>query len=82
MENNLHPKNCEKERFKVARFPNRTTRLIHQMWDKMVIVIVIKKNKKMMTTSETPQIDVEGCLVIKAPKKRKKEVIIEEERRR
>jgi len=42
------------------------------MWDKMVIVIVIKKNKKMMTTSETPQIDVEGCLVIKAPKKRKK----------
>jgi hypothetical protein len=82
MDNNLHLKNCEKERFKVAKFPNKTTRLLHQMWDKMVIVIVIEKDNKMATTFETLQIDVEGCLVIKAPKKRKKEVIIKEERRR
>jgi hypothetical protein len=69
MDDSLHPKSCERGKFKVAKCPNRTTKLIHQMWDKMVIVIIIKKDNKMVTTSKATQINVEGSLVIRAPKK-------------
>jgi hypothetical protein len=82
MDDNLHSKNCKRGRFTVAKFPNRTTRLIHQMWDEMVIVIVIKKDNKMVTTCKVAQTEIEGFLVIKAPKKQKKEVTINEKRRR
>jgi hypothetical protein len=50
------------------------------MWDEMVTVIIIKKENKMVTTFEAIQIDVEGSLVIKAPKKQIKEATIEGER--
>ncbi len=43
-------------------------------------MIVIKKDNKMVTTSTTTQTDVEGSLVIKAPKKQKMQVTIEEKR--
>jgi hypothetical protein len=69
MDDNLHPKSCERGRFKVAKFPNRTTRLIHQMWDEMVIVIIIEKDNKMATTFEAVETDVEGSSMIRAPKK-------------
>jgi hypothetical protein len=69
MEDNLHPKSYERGRFRVTKFFNRTTRLIHQMWDEMLTMIVIKKDNKMATTFEGAQTDVEGSLVIKAPKK-------------
>jgi hypothetical protein len=68
MDDNLHLKSCERGRFKVVKFPNKTTSLIHQMWDEMVIMLVIKKDNRMMTTSEVVQTNVEGSLVIKAPK--------------
>ncbi len=80
MDNSLHPKHCEIGKFKVAKFPNRTTRLIHQMWDEMVIVIVIENDNIMVTTFEITQTDVEGSLVILAPKKIKKGVTIKEKR--
>jgi hypothetical protein len=69
MDDILHLKSCERGKFKVAKFPNRTTKLIHQMWDKMVTMIIIKKDNKMVTTSKMAQINVEGSLVIRAPKK-------------
>jgi hypothetical protein len=80
LDDNLHPKSCEKARFKVAKFPNRTARLIHQMWDEMVIVIVIKKDNKMARTCETARIDIKGSSMIRAPKKQKKEAKIKEKR--
>ncbi len=46
----------------------------------MVIVIVIEKDSKMATTSEAVQTNVEGFLVIMAPKKQKKEATIEEKK--
>jgi hypothetical protein len=72
MDDNLHSERCEKGRFKVAKFPNRTSRLIHQMWDEMVIMIVIKKDNKMATTFKVMQTDVEGFSLINTPKKKKK----------
>jgi len=39
------------------------------MWDKMVTMIIIKKDNRMVTTSKATQINVEGSLVITAPKK-------------
>ncbi len=60
MDNNLHPKSCERGRFRVTKFLNRTTRPIHQMWDEMVTVIVIDKDNRMVTTFETTQTNVEG----------------------
>jgi len=65
-----------KRKFKVTNFLNRIVKLIHQMWDEMVIVIIIEKDNRMVTTFEVVQIDVEGSSVIKAPKKKKKEAII------
>jgi hypothetical protein len=62
-------KSCERGKFKVAKFLNRTTRPIHQMWDEMVTMIVIEKDNKMVTTFEAAQIDIEGSLTIRAPKK-------------
>ncbi len=53
MDDSLHVKSCERGKFKVAKFPNRTIRLIHHMWDKMVTMIVIKKDNKMVTTFTT-----------------------------
>ncbi len=35
----------------------------------MVTMIIIKKDNKMVTTSKMAQINVEGSLVIRAPKK-------------
>ncbi len=70
MDNNLHPKSCKRPRFKVAKFPNRTTRLIHQMWDEMVTMIVIEMDNKMVTIFKVFQIDVEGSSMIRVPKKR------------
>jgi hypothetical protein len=80
MDDNLHLKSCEKTKFRLAKFPNKTTKLIHQMWDKIVIMIVIKKENIMVTTSEATQIVVEGSSMIKAPKKQKKEVTIKEKK--
>jgi hypothetical protein len=50
------------------------------MWDEMVTVIIIKKENRMVTTFEAIQIDVEGSLVIRAPKKQIKEATIEGKR--
>jgi hypothetical protein len=72
MDNNHYPKSCERNKFKVAKFPNRTTKLIHQMWDEMVTMIVIEKDNKMVIISKAVKIDVEGSSVIKSPKKNKK----------
>ncbi len=72
MDDNLHPKSCERRKFRVAKFLNRTSKLIHQMWDKMVMVIVIKKDDKMVTTVEVTQTNLEGSLNKWAPKKKKK----------
>jgi hypothetical protein len=69
MDNNLHPKSYETKRFRVTKFFNMTTRLIHQMWDEMVTMIVIKKDNRMVTTSKGAQTNVEGSSIIKAPKK-------------
>jgi hypothetical protein len=69
MDDNLDLKSYERGNFKVAKFLNRTTKLIHQMWDEMVIVIVIEKDNRMVTTSKAVQTNVEGSLVIWAPKK-------------
>ncbi len=69
MDDNVHLKSCERRKFRVAKFPNRTTKLIHQMWDKMVIVIVIEKENRMVTIFEATQTDVQGSSVIRAPKK-------------
>ncbi len=80
MDNNLHSKSCERKKFRVAKFPNRTTRLIHQMCNEMGTVIVIKKDNKMVTTYEATRIDVEGFFVIRTPKKKKKEATIEEKK--
>ncbi len=41
-------------------------------------MIVIKKDNKIVPTFEVTQIDVEGSLMIKTPKKQKKEATIEE----
>ncbi len=54
------------------KFPNKTLRLIHQMWDEMVTMIVIKKDNIMEIISKTTQTNVEGSYVIRAPKKQKK----------
>ncbi len=43
-------------------------------------VIIIKKENRMVTTFEAIQIDVEGSLVIRAPKKQIKEATIEGKR--
>ncbi len=77
MDDSLHPKHCERKRFRVVKFPNRITRLIHQMWDEMVSVIVIKKDNKIVTTFKATQTNVEGSSLIRVPKKQKKEVKIE-----
>ncbi len=42
------------------------------MWDEMVIMLVIKKDNRMMTTSKVVQTNVEGSLVIRAPKNKYK----------
>ncbi len=80
MDDSVHLKNCEKGKFKVAKFLNRTSKLVHQMWDEMVSMIVIKKDDKIVTTFEATQIDVDNSYMIKAPKKKKKEVTIEEKK--
>ncbi len=49
MDDNMHSKSFERGRFKVAKFLNKTIRLIHQMWDEMVTMIVIEKDNKMVT---------------------------------
>ncbi len=72
MDDSLHPKSYERGRFSIAKFPNRITMLIHQMWDEMVTMIVIKKDNIMVTTFEGAQIDVEGSLVIRASKTQKR----------
>jgi hypothetical protein len=69
MNNSLHLKSYERRRFKVVKFHNRIVRLIHQMWDEMVMMIVIEKDTTMETIFEAAQIDVKGSYVIKAPKK-------------
>jgi hypothetical protein len=80
MDDSVHLKNCEKGKFKVAKFLNRTSKLVHQMWDEMVSMIVIKKDDKIVTTFEATQIDVDNSYMIKAPKKKKKEVTIDEKK--
>jgi len=60
MDDSVHLKNCEKGKFKVAKFLNRTSKLVHQMWDEMVSMIVIKKDDKIVTTFEATQIDVDN----------------------
>jgi tRNA isopentenyl-2-thiomethyl-A-37 hydroxylase MiaE len=80
IDDNLHPKSCERKRLRVAKFLNRKVRLIHQMWDEMVTMIVIEKYNKLTTTSKVIQIDVEDFLTIRAPKKKKKEATIEEKK--
>jgi hypothetical protein len=77
MDDSLHPKFFERGRFKVVKFPNRTLRLIHQMWNQIVTMIVIKKDNIMVTIFEVMQIDVEGSLMIRAPKKQKEETMEE-----
>ncbi len=72
MDNNMHMKSSKRGRFKVVKFPNRIMRLIHQMWDEMVTMIVIKKDNKMVTIFEATLTNVEGLVVIKAPKKQKR----------
>jgi hypothetical protein len=52
MDDNFHLKSCERKMFKVIKFLNRIARLIHQMWDEMMIVIVVEKDNKMATTFE------------------------------
>ncbi len=52
MDDNLHPKISKRKRFKVVKFLNITTRLIHQMWDEMVTMIVIEKDNRMVTIFE------------------------------
>jgi hypothetical protein len=42
------------------------------MWDKMVTMIVIKKDNRVASTSKVVQTNVEGSLVIRAPKKQKR----------
>ncbi len=54
------------------KFPNKTSRLIHQMWDEMVTMIVIKKDNIMEIISKMAQTNVEGSYVITVPKKQKK----------
>jgi hypothetical protein len=71
MDNSLHP-SSERKRFKVMKFPNKTSRLIHQMWDEMVTMIVIKKDNIMEIISKMAQTNVEGSYVITVPKKQKK----------
>jgi hypothetical protein len=71
-DDNLHPKSCEKGKFKVAKFSNRITKLIHQMWDEMVTMIIIEKENRMVITFEVAQIDVEGSSAIRVPKKKKR----------
>ncbi len=78
MDDNLHSKSCERGKFRVANFSNRTSKLIHQMWDKMMTMIVIEKENRMVITSEIAQTNVEGSSVIKVPKKKKKETTIKE----
>jgi hypothetical protein len=68
--------------FKVAKFPNTTSRLIHQMWDEMVTMIIIKKDNRMVIISKAVQIDIEGSSVIRAPKKQKRRIQWRRERRR
>jgi len=70
--NNLHLRSFERRRFKVAKFSNGTTRLIHQMWDGMVTTIIIEKDNKMEIIYDVAQIDVEGSYVIQVPKKQNK----------
>jgi hypothetical protein len=80
MHHNVHPKSYEKGKFRVAKFSNKTTRLIHQMWDKMATVIIIKKDNKIMPTFEVIQVDVESSSMIRTPKKQNKEATIEEKK--
>ncbi len=82
MDDSLHPKNCERGKFKVTNVSNKTTKLIHQMWDEMATMIVIKKDNKMVTTFETIQTNVEGSSMIKVPQKQKKEPTIRKKGRR
>jgi hypothetical protein len=72
MDDNLHLRNYKKGKFSVTKFPNITTKLIHQMWDKMVTMIIIKKDNKMKIIFESVQTDLEGSFVIRTPKKQKK----------
>jgi hypothetical protein len=72
MDDSLHPKIYERGMFKVAKFPNTTSKFIHQMWDEMVTMIVIKKDNRMVIISKGVQIDIEGSLVIRATRKQKK----------
>ncbi len=80
MDKSPHLKSYERGKFKVANFPNMLAKLIHQIWDEMVIVIIIKKDNRMVTTSKTVQTDVEGSSIIRAPKKQKGETTIEEKK--
>jgi hypothetical protein len=72
----------KKKRFKVTKLFNKTVRLIHQMWDKMVTMIVIKKDNIMHTIFEVAQTNVESSSMIKAPKKQNKEVTMEEKQKK
>jgi hypothetical protein len=80
MDYSLHLKNCGRGKFKVAKFLNRTSKLVHQIWDEMVTVIVIENNIIIVTTFEATQINVEVLSVIRAPKKQGKETTIGEKR--
>jgi hypothetical protein len=80
MDYSLHMKNCERGQFKVAKFLNKTSKLVHQMWDEMVTMIVIENNIIIVTTFEAAQINVEVSLMIRAPKKQRKETTIGEKR--
>jgi hypothetical protein len=82
MDDSLHPRSIERGRFRVTKFPNRTTRLIHQMWDEMVMMIIIEKDTKMETIFEATQIDVEGSSMIRTPKNQIKEATMEEKRKK
>ncbi len=78
---NLHLKNIEIIRFEVTKFFN-ITRLIHEIWDEMVIMIVIEKDMKMETIFEAFLINVDGLYMFKAPKNQRKEVTMEEKRKK
>jgi hypothetical protein len=80
MDDSLHPKSSKRGKFRVMKFPIKTLRLIHQMWDEMVTMIVIKKDNRMEIIFEATQTNVKGSYVIKVPKKQKKEATMEEKR--
>jgi hypothetical protein len=61
-------KGIEQGKFRIKKFPIKTTRLLTQMWDKIVTIIIIEKDSMVGPISKGNQLNLKDSS-IHVPKK-------------